>query len=123
MILTDTLNQPKALAIYAILGIVFGILHVANNFVCSFLIKSQVFRHISQALYALLYGLTFFLVTYAYFDYDLKIYHVLISLFFTTLTAIALYLPIRKHYATLTERCNVLRTRMSQSKLAAKFKK
>ena len=123
MILTDTLNQPKALAIYALLGVIFGILHLFNNFVCAYIIKTPIFRHISQVLYVLLYGLTFFLVTYAYFDYDLKIYHVLISLLFTTLTAIALYLPIRKHNATLTQRCNAFRMRISQSKLAKRFKK
>lgn len=123
MILTDTLNQPKALAIYALMGIIFGVLHVLNNFVCTYIIKTPIFRHISQVLYVSLYGLTFFFVTYAYFDYDLKIYHVLICLLFTALAAIALYMPIRKHNDVLTQRCNAFRMRISQSKLAKKFKK
>ena len=123
MILSDTLNQPKALAIYAILGVIFGFIYALNYFACAYIIKSPIFRHVSQTLYVVAYGAAFFLTTYAYFDYDLKIYHALICLFFTTLAAIALYLLIRKHNTTLTVRCNALRTRISQSKLAKKFKK
>ncbi len=123
MILSDTLNQPKALAIYALLGAIFGILYMLNLFTCAYLIKSKVYRHISQVLYVLLYGLTCFLVTYAFFDYDLKIYHILICLFMTTLIAIMIYLPIKKRDSVITEKCDVLRTRVSQSKLVKRFKK
>ena len=123
MILTDALNQPKALAIYAILGVIFGILYLINYFACAYLIKSRIYRHVSQALYVLLYGIIFFAVTYSFFDYALKIYHVAISLFFTSLIAIALYLPIRKRNSALTEKCNAFRTKISQSKLAKRFKK
>ena len=123
MILTDTLNQPKALAIYALLGVIFGILYTLNYFTCAFMIKSKVYRHISQVLYVALYSLTFFAVTYAYFDYDLKIYHLLICLFFTTLTFTLLYLPIRKHSIVITDKCNALKSKVSSSKLVKRFKK
>ena len=123
MILSDTVNQPKVLAIYSILGIVFGILHVLNAFTCAYLVKNPFYRHVSQVIYVLIYGITFFLVTYLYFDYDLKIYHVLICIISTILTSMALYLPIRKRNKTIDKKCNALRLRISQSKLVKKFKK
>lgn len=123
MILSDTANQPKALAIYSILGIIFGIIYILNAFTCAYLIKNPFYRHVSQVFYVLLYSFTFFIITFVYFEYDLKIYHVVISLFFTALISIAIYLPIRKHSAIITDKCNSLRLRVSQSKLVKKFKK
>lgn len=123
MILSDTLNQPLALAIYATLGTIFGIIFMLNAFACAYLIKSQIYRHVSQCIYALLYGFTFFLVTLLYFDYDLKIYHILICLFFTTLTSTLLYLPIRKHNSLLLTKGNAIRSKIAQSKIIKKFKK
>ena len=123
MILTDTINQPKALLIYAILGVTLGILYMLNYFTCAYLIKSQIYRHTTQALYVFVYGIAFFCVTYVYFDYDLKIYHALISLFFTILVAMLLYLPILKHKDALTEKCDNARTKVLQSKLAKRVKK
>lgn len=123
MILSDTLNQPLALAIYMLLGAIFGIIYMLNAFLCSFIIKNNIYRHISQSLYALLYGLTFFLVTLSKFSYNLKIYHILICVFFTVLTSLALFLPIKKHRDRIMTRCDALRSRVAQSKLARKFKK
>lgn len=123
MILSDTLNQPLALAIYAILGIIFGIIFMLNAFICAYLIKSALYRHISQTLYAFLYGIAFFLITYSYFNYDLKIYHILICSFFTILMSIALYLPIKKHHKLLLTRCNAFKTKVAQSKIVKRFKK
>ena len=123
MILTDTLNQPKALAIYAILGATFGVLHAINNFTCAYLIKNAIYRHVSQSLYAIVYGLSVFCATYVCFDYSLKVYHVLISLFFTALTSIVLYLPVKKHSEAITQKCNVFRTKIAQSKFVTGFKK
>lgn len=123
MILSDTLNQPLALAVYALLGAIFGIIFMLNAFVCAYLIKSVIYRHVSQTVYAFIYGLSFFFVTYSYFNYDLKIYHILISAFFTVLTSIALYLPIRKHNSVLLTKCNAFRTKISQSKIIKRFKK
>lgn len=123
MMLSDTANQPLALAIYAILGAIFGIIYALNAFACAYLIKSALYRHISQSVYVLLYGLSFFLTTYAYFDYDLKIYHVLICLFFTALTSSLLYLPIKKHNKAIATKCNALKLRIAQSKIVKKFKK
>ena len=123
MILTDTLNQPKALAIYTVLGIIFGIFLMLNVFTCKYLIKSPYYRHISQTLYVFIYGLVFFAVTYTCFDYDLKIYHLLISAFFTALTSLILYLPIKRHDKTIATKCNAFRLKVSQSKAIQRFKK
>lgn len=123
MILSDTLNQPRALIIYAFFGIMLGLLYTFNALICSFLIKKQIYRHISQCLYVLLYGATFFLVTYAQFDYDLKIYHLIICVFFTVLTSLALYLPIKKHQSAIMAKCNAFKIKIAQSKLIKKFKK
>ena len=123
MILSDTLTQPKALAIYALLGAIFGTLYALNYFTCAYLIKNRIYRHTSQVLYALIYGLSFFFTTYIFFDYDLKIYHILICLLLTAIVSTLLYLPIRKHNDALTARCDKLRTKILQSKLVSKFKK
>ena len=123
MILTDTLNQPLALAIYATLGIIFGIIYMLNSFICAYLINSALYRHVSQTLYAILYGLTFFLITFLYFDYDLKIYHILICSVFTFLTSIALYLPMKKRHQLLQTKCNAFKTKVAQSKIVKRFKK
>ncbi|MDE7190984.1 MAG: hypothetical protein K2O35_00700 [Clostridia bacterium] len=123
MILSDTLNQPLALAIYAALGTIFGIIFILNAFACAYLIRNPIYRHVSQCIYTLLYGFTFFLVTLSYFDYDLKIYHILICLFFTTLTSTLLYLPIRKHNSSLLTKGNAIRSKIAQSKIIKKFKK
>ena len=123
MILSDTLNQPKALAIYALLGVMFGLIYTLNAFSCAFLIKSPLYRHISQSLYVILYGITFFGVTFAYFHYNLKIYHLVICTFFTALTSLALYMPIRKHRSSIVTRCDAFKNRIEQSKLVKKFKK
>ncbi len=48
MILTDTLNQPLALAIYATLGIIFGIIYMLNSFICAYLIKSALYTRIAN---------------------------------------------------------------------------
>lgn len=123
MILSDTLNQPLALAIYALLGIVFGIFFMLNAFACTYLIKSAIYRHVSQCIFVLLYGATFFLITLARFNYSLKMYHILICLFFTALTSILIYLPIRKHNSVLLTKCDALRTKIAQSKVVKRFKK
>ena len=123
MILSDTLNQPLALGIYALIGVLFGIIFMLNAFACAYLIKSALYRHISQTIYAFIYGLVFFLVTLSYFNYDLKIYHVLICLFFTTLTSIALYLPMKKYNSIFLTKGNAVRTKIAQSKIVKRFKK
>ena len=123
MILSDTLNQPQALAVYAILGVTFGIIYMLNAFLCSFLIKSPVYRHASQCLFVILYGITFFGITFTRFHYDLKIYHLVICAFFTVLTSLALYLPIRKHRSSITTKCDAFKAKIEQSKLVKKFKK
>ena len=91
MILSDSLNQPLALAVYAIMGTVLGVVYTINSFTCAFLFKNALYRHVSQGLYVILYGVIFFFVTFTYFDYDLKIYQLIISTFFTVLVSIALY--------------------------------
>ena len=123
MILSDTANQPLALAIYALMGAIMGIIYTLNSFTCSFLVKNPLYRHISQSLYVILYGLTFFAVTFAYFDYDLKIYHILICAIFTVLTSIVLYLPIKKRYSLIMAKCNVLKCKLAQSRIVKRFKK
>ena len=123
MILSDTLNQPFALAIYAIIGIIFGIMYSANNFACSFLIKSKIFRHITQVGYVLLYSISYFAVTYKYFDYEIKIYQLIISMTFTVGTSLLLYLPIKRHRKVITDKCDAFADKVQHSKLARKFKK
>ena len=123
MILSDTLNQPQALAIFALLGVIFGVIYTLNAFLCSFLIKNPLYRHISQSLYVILYGMTFFGVTLKHFQYDLRIYHIIICIFFTVLTSFALYLPIRKRRSLIMTKCDAFKTRIEQSKLIKKFKK
>ena len=123
MILSDTLNQPLALAIYALFGSILGIIYMLNYFTCAFLIKSPLYRHISQSLYVITYGLAFFCVTFAYFDYDLKIYHLIISTIFTALVSIALYAPIRKRHSIITTKCDAFKSKVSQSRLIKRFKK
>ena len=123
MILSDTLNQPRALAIFALFGVIFGIIFMLNAFLCSYLIKNAIYRHASQCLYVFSYGLAFFFIALAYFDYDLKFYHLLICIFFTIITSIALYLPIRRHRNGIMTKCDALKIRIAQSKLVKRFKK
>ena len=123
MILSDTLNQPQALAIYALLGVIFGIIYSVNAFVCSFVIKNPLYRHLSQSIYVVLYGITFFSVTFTHFQYDLKIYHLIICLFITVLTSVALYLPIRKRRSSIATKCDAIKVKVGQSKLIKKFKR
>ena len=123
MILSDTLNQPRALFTYAALGVIMGIIYAINSFTCVFLIKKHLYRHISQCLYVLLYGLIFFLTTFSQFDYDLKIYHVIISLFFTALTAYGFSLLLRKYNKPISVKCNSLKARLAQSRAVKKLKK
>ena len=123
MILSDTLNQPLALAIYALLGVIFGVIFTLNSFICAFLIKNQLYRHVSQSLYVILYGLALFAVTYSYFDYDLKIYHVVICALFTVLISIVLYLPIKKRHALISTKCDAFKAKLSKSRFVKRFKK
>ena len=123
MILSDTLKQPLALAIYASFGIIFGLVYSVNALACSFLIKKAIYRHISQCLYVLLYGIVFFAITLTQFNYDLKIYHFIISAFFTILTSLTLYLPIRKHQSSIKAKCDALKIKIAQSKIVKRFKK
>ena len=123
MILSDTLNQPLALAIYALLGVILGIIYMLNYFVCAFLVKNPIYRHISQSLYVILYGLAFFGITFSYFDYDLKIYHFIISVLLTVFTSIVIYVPIKKHHSIIMAKSDAFKGKMSQSKLVKRFKK
>ena len=123
MILSDTLNQPLALAIYALLGIIFGIIYTLNFFVCAFMIKNSVYRHISQGLYVVLYGVAIFLVTFIHFSYDLKVYHLIICSLFSVLVSTALYLPIKKHRSVIMTKCDTFKRKLAQSRLVKRFKK
>ena len=123
MILSDKLNQPLALAVYALFGVVFGIIYMLNYFICAFLIKNPLYRHISQCLYVFLYGLTFFGVTLKHFDYDLKIYHLIICVFLTALVSAVLYLPIKKRHNLIMNKCDAFKSKISQSGLVKRFKK
>ena len=123
MILGDTLNQPLALAIFAILGTVFGIVYSANNFICGFVFKNPFYRHITQVIYVILYATIFFALSYKYFDYALKIYQLAICLFFTVTTSILLFLPIKKYRRKITVSCDKLINKIAQSKLVQRFKK
>ncbi len=123
MILSDTLNQPLALAIYTSFGIIFGLIYSVNALACAFFVKKAIYRHISQCLYVLLYGAVFFVITFTQFNYDLKIYHFIISAFFTALTSLALYLLTRKHQRSINAKCDAIKIKIAQSKIVKKFKK
>ena len=123
MILTDSLTQPLALAIYALLGLIMGVLYTLNYVACAFILKGKLYRHLSQSLFVILYGLAFFCVTLMRFDYDLKIYHLLISIITTTITSTLLYLPIRSHHSLITAKFDAVKGKLSQSKLVKRIKK
>lgn len=123
MILSDTLNQPLALAIYAILGVVFGLIYSANYFVTTFIIKSMLYRHITQVFYVLIYSVCFFVITYVFFDYSLKLYQPAVCIIFTVGTSVLLYLPVKRWKTLITAKCNNIVDKINQSKLAIKFKK
>lgn len=123
MILSDTLNQPMALAIYAIFGVAFGILYSANYFLSTFIIKSPLYRHLTQVLYVLMYSACFFIITYAFFDYSLKLYQLAICVVFTFGTSALLYLPLKHWKLAIANKCETFVNNIMQSKLAKRFKK
>lgn len=123
MILSQSLTQPYALLIFSLLGLIFGIIYMLNWFLCAFLIKSRLYRHISQTVYVLLYGLCFFVCVLIKFEYDLHLYFVLISLCSTILSSALIYIPIRHKRKIITEKCSDFRRKVAQSKLAQRIKK
>ena len=123
MIINDTLNQPLALAIYAILGVIFGIIYAANYFACTFILKSKIYRHLSQVIYVIAYAIIFFAVTYKYFDFALKLYQLAICIIITIGTSAALYLPVKKKKRTISDKCNIIISKVQQSKAVKRFKK
>ena len=123
MILSQSLTQPYALLVFSLLGATFGILYMLNWFFCAFLIKSQIYRHVSQSLYVLVYGLCFFLCVAVKFQYNLHLYHVIISLCATIALSALIYIPIRKYRSNITEKCSNFKQKVSQSKLAQRIKK
>ncbi|MDE7078648.1 MAG: hypothetical protein K2O95_00855 [Clostridia bacterium] len=123
MILSQSLTQPYALLVFSLLGISFGVIYMLNWFFCAFMIKSRIYRHISQILYALVYGICFFLCVGVKFQYNLHIYHFSIAIFTTIVAAIIIYIPIRKKRNVITEKCAVWKQKISKSKLAQKIKK
>ena len=123
MILSQSLTQPYALLVFALLGIAFGILYMSNWFLCAFLIKSQIYRHISQIVYALIYGISFFLCIMVKFEYNLHLYHFAITICATIAVSILIYIPIRKNRNNITEKCDNFKKKIAQSKLAQRIKK
>ncbi|MDE6189688.1 MAG: hypothetical protein K2G37_05335 [Clostridia bacterium] len=123
MILSDTLAQPYALLIFSILGITFGALYALNWFVCAFLVKKAIYRHVTQVLYVLLYGASLFLCTLFKFGYYMRVYYLYIAIFATAATSILIYIPIRKYRRIITEKCTAFMHKLSNSKLAQKIKK
>ncbi len=123
MILGDTLSQPYALLICSAIGAAFGLLYSLNWFVCAFLIKSAFYRHISQILYALTYGICFFYCILNKFEYNLHFYHILISLFASVAIGLAINMPIMKYRKNIKRKCDALIRKISQSKFAKRIKK
>lgn len=123
MILTDTSNQPLALAIFAALGVIMGILYTLNYISCSFIFKNAIYRHTTQVGYVVLYTFAFFLTTYFAFDYSLKIYQISICIFFTLITFLPIYLLIKRHRLALTAKFDKLIYKVSQSKIVKRMKR
>ena len=123
MILSQSLTQPYALLVFSLLGMIFGIIYMLNWFLCAFLIKSRLYRHISQSIYVLLYGLCFFLCVLFKFEYNLHLYFFIISLCATTIISALIFIPIRNHRNNITQKCLNFRNKLAQSKLAQKIKK
>ena len=123
MILSQSLSQPYALLIFSVLGLIFGILYMLNWFFCAFLIKIQIYRHLSQVLYEVLYGLCFFICVTVKFGYNLHIYHFFIAIFMTIAVSLLIYMPIRKKRNIITKKCANFKQKVSQSKFAQRIKK
>ena len=123
MILSEVLAQPYALLIFSLLGIAFGVVYSLNWFVCAFLVKKQLYRHVTQVLYVLLYGVCLFFCTLNTFGYFMRAYYLYICIFATTATSILCYIPIRKRRKIISKKCNALMQKLAQSKLIQKLKK
>lgn len=123
MILSDSLSQPYALLFFSILGIAFGILYMSNYFLCTFLIKSAVYRHLSQSIYVITYAVAVFLCLLCKFDYNIHVYHIFITVSATVLTSVSIYFPIYKYNGLITQKCNTFKQSVSQSKIIKKLKK
>lgn len=123
MILSQSLTQPYALMVLSLMGAIFGLLYMLNWFFCAFLIKSQIYRHISQSLFVLVYGICFFVCMAIKFEYNLHIYHLVIAICATIAISALIYIPIRKNRANITEKCSKFTQKVSQSKLAQRIKK
>ena len=123
MILSDVLAQPYALLIFSILGIALGVLYTLNWFTCAFLVKKALYRHVTQVLYVLVYGVCLFACTLQTFGYYMRAYYLYIAIFATAATSILLYIPIRKKRKIITEKCTAFTQKLSQSKFVKKLKK
>lgn len=123
MILSQSLTQPYALLVFSLLGATFGVLYMLNWFFCAFLIKSQIYRHISQSLYVFVYGVCFLLFIAIKFEYNLHLYHLVIAICATIAVAALIYIPIRKYRSNITEKCSNFKQKVSQSKFAQRIKK
>lgn len=123
MILSQSLTQPYALLVFSLLGATFGILYMLNWFFCAFLIDSQIYRHVSQSLYVLVYGICFFMCMAVKFEYNLHIYHFVITICATIAISALIYIPIRKYRPVITKKCTNFKQKVSQSKLAQRIKK
>lgn len=123
MILSDSLSQPYALLVFSLVGLAFGALYMLNWFVCSFLIKSGIYRHLSQILYTLLYGACIFFCVLTKFEYNIHSYYLFIALFASLAIGFAIYIPLRKYRSAITEKCTAFTQKISQSEFVKKLKK
>ncbi len=123
MILSQSFTQPYALLVFSLLGLIFGIIYMLNWFLCAFLIKSRLYRHISQCVYVLCYGISFFLCALIKFEYNLHVYFFAISVCATALISALIYIPVRNHRKNITEKCSNFRNKIAKSKFAQRIKK
>lgn len=123
MILSQSLSQPYALAVFTLTGACMGIIYGLIYFTAEFWIKKEFFRHIAAVIYVAVYALVFAAVEIDIFDYNLHAYHFFVAITSSVLIASALYLPMKIYREKIATRCDRVIAKIRSSKSFKRFTK
>lgn len=123
MILSQSLSQPYALAVFALTGASMGIVYGIAYLTAEFWIKKEVFRHIVNVLYIAAYALIFAAIEINIFDYNLHAYHFFVAIASSVLTALALYIPMKAYREKIANKCDKAIEKIRSSKSFKRFTK
>lgn len=123
MILSESVPQPYALAVFAILGATMGALYACIYFTAEFIVKKEFFRHTANIIFVCVYAALFVLCEIKFFDYNLHAYHFVIAFSASGIIMAGLWLLMRLYREKLEKKCNAAIEKIRSGKHYKRFTK